>query len=391
MTLAQETEPTVAGSEAESYQRNWQSEHDCAATFQILASRERNTERKTIFEKLQQAELRHTQKWEERMQALGLPLPQKQSAEDALAQQTRGAGGLASLLLAVEEEERRDVADYTRQLRETDDEETAALLREIILEEFGQAQTLRRLRTQSSPRSALDHLLRRERRTTGSWIGDAIYGVNDGLGAIFGIVSGVSGATLGNQKFVLLSGIAGMVASALSMGAGAYLASKSEREIFEAEMERERAELRTDPEGAKEEMAVLYQLKGIPEDDAVKIAEVLAANEDQFLRTLAMEKLNISEEALSVPVRSAVTGSLSTALGAFIPIIPFFFMKGYPAIIAAAVISLIAHFAVGAAKSMITVRSWWSSGLEMTLVGAVEGVATYLIGIGLGHIGGGAL
>ena len=84
---------------------------------------------------------------------------------------------------------------------------------------------------------------------------------------------------------------------------------------------------------------------------------------------------------------SAISGALSTAVGAFIPIVPFFFMSGYPAVITAAIVSLIAHFAVGAAKSLITVRSWWSSGMEMTLVGAVEGVVTYFIGIGLGRIG----
>ena len=84
---------------------------------------------------------------------------------------------------------------------------------------------------------------------------------------------------------------------------------------------------------------------------------------------------------------SAISGSLSTAVGAFVPIIPFFFMSGVPAVIAAAIISLIAHFAVGAAKSLVTVRSWWSSGMEMTLVGAAEGVVTYVIGIALGRIG----
>jgi VIT1/CCC1 family predicted Fe2+/Mn2+ transporter len=75
-------------------------------------------------------------------------------------------------------------------------------------------------------------------------------------------------------------------------------------------------------------------------------------------------------------------------VGALIPIIPFFFMAGIPAVIVAAIVSLIAHFAVGAAKSLITIRSWWSSGLEMTIVGAVEGVVTYVIGIGIGRIGG---
>jgi len=134
-------------------------------------------------------------------------------------------------------------------------------------------------------------------------------------------------------------------------------------------------------------MAIFYQLKGIPDDDAAKIADYLAARPEQFLRTVAAEKLHLTEDALSHPITSAVSGSLSTAVGAFIPIIPFFFLTGYPAVAAAAIVSLVAHFAVGAARSLVTVRSWWSSGLEMTLVGAVEGVVTYLIGIGMGHVG----
>ena len=99
--------------------------------------------------------------------------------------------------------------------------------------------------------------------------------------------------------------------------------------------------------------------------------------------------MNTTVDALRKPWTSAISGSLSTAVGAIIPIAPFFFLTGYPAVIAAAVISLLAHFVVGAAKSLITIRSWWSSGLEMTLVGAIEGGVTYLIGIALGRIVGG--
>src|SRR6202042_802071 len=101
---------------------------------------------------------------------------------------------------------------------------------------------------------------------------------------------------------------------------------------------------------------------------------------------LSTERLGHTEEALSNPLISASSGALSTAVGAIIPVIPFFFMSGLNAVIAAAIVSLAAHFAVGAAKSLITVRSWWSSGFEMTIVGAVEGAVTYGIGILLGHL-----
>jgi predicted membrane protein (TIGR00267 family) len=128
-------------------------------------------------------------------------------------------------------------------------------------------------------------------------------------------------------------------------------------------------------------------VKGLPQADADRVVEHISKDRQQLLRALASERLNATEEALSKPMTSALSGALSTAVGAFVPIIPFFFMSGYPAVIASAVISLLAHFAVGAAKSLITIRSWWGSGFEMTAVGALEGVVTYLIGLGLGRLG----
>ncbi|MCW3095104.1 MAG: putative rane protein [Chthonomonadaceae bacterium] len=368
-------------------ERNWSLEMDGAAMYGALADRAKLPERKIIFKKLSDLERKHADQWAKRLKELGGTVPERPSGKGHAVRIAETEGGMQAILRAIEQEEREDVGAYLKQMREIADDETRGILREVVLDEFTHAHVLHRLYAESSPRSALDYLTRRQRQGTGSWIGDAVYGINDGLGSIFGIVSGVSGATLGNSKYVLLAGLAGMVASALSMGSGAFLAAKSEREIYEAELHRERDALQENPETAIEELALFYQLKGVPEDDSVKIAGYLAANPEQFLKTMAAEKLNLTEDALSNPITSAVSGSLSTALGAFIPILPFFFMKGMPAVIAAAIISLIAHFAVGAAKSMVTVRSWWSSGWEMTVVGAIEGIVTYVIGIGLGHIG----
>src|SRR6201999_682878 len=189
-------------------------------------------------------------------------------------------------------------------------------------------------------KSMLEELLAKRnegRSQAGSWIGDAIYGVNDGLGAIFGIVSGVSGATAGNGKYVLLAGLAGMIASALSMGSGAYLAAKSEREIYEAEVEREREAIALNPSEARELLSLYYQVKGLPQEDADHVVEHLASDPEQMLRALAFERLNSTEEALSNPLTSALSGALSTAAGAFIPIVPFFFSSGYKAVIISAV------------------------------------------------------
>jgi predicted membrane protein (TIGR00267 family) len=135
-------------------------------------------------------------------------------------------------------------------------------------------------------------------------------------------------------------------------------------------------------------LSLSYQIRGLPEEDAEHFVEHMAKDKEQLVQALARERLSTTEEGLSKPWVSAVSGALSTAVGAFIPIVPFFFMAGIPAVVVAAIVSLVAHFAVGAAKSLVTIRSWWSSGLEMTVIGAVEGVVTYVIGIGLGRIGG---
>jgi VIT1/CCC1 family predicted Fe2+/Mn2+ transporter/bacterioferritin (cytochrome b1) len=383
--------PALAAEEKEkliqTLQDNWSLEMDGAEMYEALAVREIIPERKQIFRSLAALEQKHADNWEKRLLSLGAPTPHRQPGKSHSADIAESSMNMHEIVLAVEAEERRDVAAYLKQLHEIHDEETKLLLRQVVLDEFAHAHVLAQIYAQSSDRTVLAYLRRRQRQGTGSWIGDAIYGVNDGLGAIFGIVSGVSGATLGNSKFVLLAGIAGMVASALSMGSGAYLAAKSEAEIFEAEVLRERNALEANPEEAKKELSLFYQLKGVPEDDANKIAEYLGADPDQFLKTMTAEKLNLTQDALANPITSAITGSVSTAVGAFIPVIPFFFMNGIPAVAVAAGVSLIAHFAVGAAKSLVTVRSWWSSGLEMTVVGAAEGIVTYVIGIWLGRLG----
>ena len=151
---------------------------------------------------------------------------------------------------------------------------------------------------------------------------------------------------------------------------------------------RRRPSKTTNPE-AREVLSLSYQIRGLPEEDAQRFVDHIARDKTQLIKALARERLNTTEEGLSKPLVSAVSGAVSTAVGAFIPILPFFFMTGIPAVILAAVISLLAHFAVGAAKSFITIRSWWASGFEMTWIGALEGVVTYVLGIGLGRIGGG--
>ncbi len=380
---------------------NWQAEMEGYHTYITLADRDDDPVRAQVLRHLAQAEIEHAGLWEGRIKELGGPEPVYSGGPggqaDSLANR---AGGMRMALRRLEIEESRDIARYGEQLKALGDEGSVAILEHVIQDEKEHYRELGSLlrghytapagAPKIDAKAVLEEMLDKRnqgRKQPGAWIGDAIYGVNDGLGAIFGIVSGVSGATAGNPKYVLLAGISGMIASALSMGSGAYLAAKSEREIYHAEIAREREAIQMNGPEARELLSLYYQVKGLPEEDALHMVNHIASNPDQLLRALAAERLGSSEEALSNPLVSATSGALSTAVGAMIPVIPFFFLQGVPAIIAAAVVSLAAHFAVGAAKSLITVRSWWSSGLEMTVVGAVEGAVTYGIGILLGKGG----
>ncbi len=380
--------------------QNWQAEMTGHYSYRALAEREKDAGRKLALEKMAASEKEHAALWADRIQELGgrEPVYRGKPTGDADSLKNR-IGGDHLALRRLEIDESRDIAKYSLQLKELGDEPSLSILKRVLEDEQEHYRELTRLirrypsraRTPAAnPKVLLEQMLARRdqgRSHTAGWIGDAIYGVNDGLGSIFGIVSGVSGATLGNSKYVLLSGLAGMIASALSMGSGAYLAAKSEREIYEAELAREREAIAMNGPEARELLSLYYQVKGLPQEDADHMVNHIASDPEQLLRALSAERLNSTEEALSNPLTSALSGALSTAAGAFIPIVPFFFSSGYTAVIISAVVSLAAHFAVGAAKSLVTVRSWWSSGAEMTLVGAVEGVVTYVIGLGLGRLG----
>jgi VIT1/CCC1 family predicted Fe2+/Mn2+ transporter/rubrerythrin len=380
---------------------NWQAEMEGYHTYQALADRDTEPVRAQVLRHLALAELEHAALWAERIKELGGTEPtyagHPRGDADTLANR---AGGVRMALRRLEIEESRHIANYGEQLKELGDEGSIAILDHVIEDEKEHYRELGSLlrghytapagAPKIDPKAVLAELLAKRnqgRKQPGAWIGDAIYGVNDGLGAIFGIVSGVSGATAGNSHDVLLAGIAGMIASALSMGSGAYLAAKSEREIYHAEVARERAAIAMNGPEARELLSLYYQVKGLPEEDAQHMVNHIASDPEQLLRALSSERLGSSEEALSNPIVSASSGALSTAVGAVIPIVPFFFMQGIDAVAAAAIVSLAAHFAVGAAKSLITVRSWWASGLEMTVVGALEGAVTYGIGFLLGKGG----
>ncbi|TME17287.1 MAG: hypothetical protein E6I63_03690 [Chloroflexi bacterium] len=336
------------------------------------------------------AEARHRARIEERLRELGAPIPDESAVE--LPTWLRLQASLAPLhrvLARMEAAEQDEITGGYKRL--TGDAETDQLFASIRAEEQSHARSLRGMResvppppaaTASPAQARLDRILGRERwhRTGAGWISGAIYGANDGLAAVFGIVSGVSGAT-GGSNLVLTAGLAGAVASGLSMATGAFLAERSEGEVGAANLEQERREILEHPEEEREELSLFYQLKGIDKKAADLLAEKLSEDPDAMLKVLAAEELGGSAEGAGNPVQAAVAAGISTFLGAMIPVIPFFWLRGSVGVLVAAAVSLVAHFLVGAAKSLFTLRSWWAAGLEMTLAGVIVGGVTYVGGL----------
>jgi VIT1/CCC1 family predicted Fe2+/Mn2+ transporter len=377
----------------------WRGEIIAGSSYELIA--ERMDEREAdILRRMAAAESSHRQRLEQRMTELGIPIPNPRTVKIPLwlRLQTKIAP-VDRLLAAREAAEDEEVDDLYK--RSTGDAETDRLLREIRREERSHSMAVKDIRGESgsdvsgriseiaSPlavpgaQARLEKLLRREKghRAGGGWISGAIYGANDGLAAVFGIVAGVSGAT-GGSVAVETAGLAGAIASALSMATGAFLAERSENELAAANVEHERQEIAEHPEEEREELSLFYQLKGIDEQTADALAERMSQHPDAMLQALTLEEFGGTGGSRN-PAQAAIAAGISTGLGALVPVIPFFFATGTVAIIAAACVSLIAHFLVGAAKSLVTLRTWWSAGLEMTLAGLIVGGATYLVGLAL--------
>ena len=285
-------------------EKMWRREIEAATTYRHLADREPDPKRKDILMRLVAQEENHAARWAERIAAVTGHPPDRAKVERGLSWFDRISDPRV-VLNRLEQEENQAEADYERLMERLSDPDDRRIAEEAKLDERSHAVILRTLAGGSlpTPRSTLDTILRRERwhvRGTG-WIGDAIYGVNDGLGAVFGIVSGMAGYT-GGSDVVLAAGLAGTLASALSMGAGAYLASKSEREVYESEVSRERAEIEEDPNEELLELELFYQLKGFSADESRSMAERIQKQPKQFLRTLVSEELGLSEENFPEPL-----------------------------------------------------------------------------------------
>src|SRR5690349_902634 len=339
----------------------WRGEIVAGSVYELIAGRMPDREA-AILRRMAEAEAGHRRRLEARMRELQIEVRDPSSVKVPLWLRLQAKIAPVDILLAAREAaEDEEVDDLYK--RSTGDPVTDGLLRDIRKEERSHSLAVQDIRSGGGGDSAdggasgpssrtsaasfavpgaqarLDRILGREKwhRTGGGWISGAIYGANDGLAAVFGIVAGVSGAT-GGSDAVLTAGLAGAIASALSMATGAFLAERSEAEVAAANVERERQEIAEHPEEEKEELSLFYQLKGIDERTADELAERMSKHPDAMLQALSVEEFGASAAGGGGnAVEAALAAGISTGLGAIVPVIPFMITSETAAIVAAAV------------------------------------------------------
>lgn len=219
--------------------------------------------------------------------------------------------------------------------------------------------------------------------TSGGNLRAAVFGVNDGLISNASLILGVAGASA-DSAVILLSGAAGLLAGAFSMAAGEYVSVRSQREMYEYQIGLEREELDHYPEAEAEELALIYQARGLAKEDAVRMATQVIADPKRALDTLAREELGLNPSDLGNPVGAALASFGAFAAGAMVPLLPFVLARGASALAASITASAVALFAVGACLSLFTGRGAFGSGLRMLLIGTCAGFLTFGLGRLLG-------
>ena len=354
-----------------SWDEHYRDERDAAYLYRALAAVERDRDRQQLFEKLAVVEDRHAERWRELFAQGGRPLPAY-----ATARRTRllawvakhfGTSVILPLMLA---EEGREVQAYLGMARHSKHRQTHKAAIDIASDSAVHAREL-------------SEMMGREGEPwhvggSGGYLRSVVYGFNDGLTANFGLVAGVLGADVA-PHIVIISGVAGALADALSMGSSGYLAAKSEAEVQAHQIDLERHEMRLMPDLEEEELVLIYEAKGLAPDRARETARAMMQDPSLALDTMVREELNIHPAELAPIKDGLVTGS-ATAVGALIPIVPFFVLEHGAAIWTSLAVSMLAHFAIGAARSIFTGRSLWASGRDMFLVGFGVAAIGYLLG-----------
>src|SRR5215468_8722321 len=200
-----------------------------------------------------------------------------------------------------------------------------------------------------------DHHTEEIHAAGGSWVRDLMLGLNDGLVASFAVTSGIAGA-FSSSHIVTMAGLAEMLGGTVSMGLAAFISARSEFEFHESEIDRERDEIRT-----------IYRGKGFSGELLDRIVGHITADPDRWANVMMREELGFASEAFESPTRSALTVGASYLLGAAVPVTPYLFTEPARGVFVSAIVTIVVLFAVGAAKTVITSRPWWRSGLESML------------------------
>ncbi len=365
--------PTLDKATLRGWLHHWRDESDAAFLYGVLAAQEPDLAKRDIYERLNAVEQRHTEMWAKLLRDNGHavpangPTPSVHARVMAWLGRRFGPGYLLPLLLR---EEGREVKGYFDLHRASRADDARAVSLTLAKESAQHAETLAGLAGQSAEPW--------HRAESGGFLRNVVYGFNDGLTANFGLVAGVIGAAV-TPHILLVSGMAGMIADALSMGASGYLAAKSELEVYAHEIAMEREEIRMMPEVEEEELALVYRTKGIEPGIAQKMAAEVMRDSQRALDEQVREELKIGE-AHATPLKEGWLTGAATAVGAFIPVAPFLVLSGPAAGWSAFAIAMLSHFAVGAARSFFTGRGVIRSGIDMFVVGlGVAGVG-YLVG-----------
>ena len=214
----------------------------------------------------------------------------------------------------------------------------------------------------------------------GDMLRQAVFGANDGLVSTFGLVAGLIGASA-PQSVLILANVVNMVASGMSMGFGSYLSTKSQVEVNQRILEREREYVRTNPAAAQRDVAAVFRKRGVPTKLLARHVAAIVDNEAEWIGFLMAEKHGIAESSFPNPIKGGAIMFLVFVGCGVIPIAPLFFLHGIRALVLSAIITGIALFIVGALKQRLTGRTWFSLGMENLLIGAVTGTVGFIAGV----------
>jgi VIT1/CCC1 family predicted Fe2+/Mn2+ transporter len=358
----------------ETFHHHWQDEADAAYLYRLLSDAEPDAKKKDLYRRLSEVEDKHVEIWAALMRQHGRePGRFSPSARTRLLAFLGKVFGPAFLLPMLLAEEGREVRGYLDMHRRT------------VVGAPGKSESLTLARESAEHATTLNEISGKtgepwHRASSGGFLRNVVYGFNDGLTANFGLVAGVIGASAQSAHHtVIVAGVAGLIADALSMGSSGYLAAKSEQEVYANEIAMERDEIALMPEVERDELALIYETKGMSAESARALATEVMANPERMLEEQVQEELGIGDPHMS-PLREGWVTGLATAVGAFIPVFPFLVWSGTTAVIVSFAISMLSHWLVGAARSVFTGRSVFRSGLDMFVVGLGVAVVGYIVG-----------